>query len=80
MIWIIIIAIILLVIRAIYKSTGYYQVLVKTEYDSFKNDKGWLSMHTGKYGSCVKYVQSVKNVGTSQLGFRQSFKIKRLKL
>lgn len=80
MIWIILAIVALLVIRAIYRSTGYYQVLVKTEYDSLENDKGWLPMHTGNYSSCASYIRNAKRVGADQLGFRQLFKIKRMKL
>lgn len=80
MIWIIIMIVALLVIRAIYRTTGFYQVLAKTEYDSFENDKGWLPVHTGNYSSCVNYIKSAKRVGTDQLGFRQTFKIKKMKL
>lgn len=80
MTWIIVTIIVLLIIRAIYRSTGYYEVFVKVEYDSLKKDGNWLPMHTGTYSSCIGYIRHAKRNSTEQLGFRESFKIKRLKL
>ena len=80
MIWVIVTIIVLLIIRTIYVSTGFYQVLVKVKYSLLKNDNKWIIMFTGSYRDCVSYVRNSKRTGTDALGFRESFKIKRIKL
>jgi hypothetical protein len=62
-----IIAIILLVVRTIYLRTGYYQVFVKTQYTSSKNDNEWMPMKICSYSECTAYIRSTKGKSTSGL-------------
>lgn len=78
MVWTIIIIIILfLVIRTIYRSTSDYRVFVKTTYDSFTINNGYIQMNRGSFRDCKLYVLNAKKIGTSHLGFKESYLIKR---